>query len=98
MIHTILAALAIGCFGLAAGGCLHALAAASRVRRFRTGGEAPLADHPGITILKPLHGAEAGLYENLASFCDQDYGGPAQIVFGAHDPHDPAVAVVERLI
>jgi ceramide glucosyltransferase len=98
MIAAILDALGTVCVALAAGGCVHALAAASRVRRFRTTIEAPLVDHPGVTILKPLHGIEAGLYENLASFCAQDYAGPAQIIFGAHDRHDPAVAVVERLI
>ena len=98
MIGAILDALALACFALAAGGCLHALAAASRVRRFRGEVEERLASHPGVTILKPLRGAEAALYENLASFCEQDYAGPAQVIFGAHDPHDPAVAVVERLI
>ena len=39
-----------------------------------------------MTILKPLHGDEAGLYENLASFCEQDYRGPVQIVFGVDQP------------
>jgi len=52
---------------------------------------------PAVTILKPLHGDEAGLFENLASFCEQDYGGPVQIVFGVAREDDPAVAVVERL-
>jgi ceramide glucosyltransferase len=52
---------------------------------------------PDLTILKPLHGDEAGLYENLASFCEQDYSGAIQIVFGVENPNDPAIAVVERL-
>jgi ceramide glucosyltransferase len=52
---------------------------------------------PGVTILKPLHGAEPGLIENLASFCVQDYPGDVQIIFGVQDPSDQAVAVVERL-
>jgi len=52
---------------------------------------------PDLTILKPLHGNEAGLYENLASFCEQDYSGAVQIVFGVENPNDPAIAVVERL-
>ena len=91
-------AIAILCFALAAGGCLHALAAAARVRRFKPEGEPALADFPGVTILKPVRGAEAGLYENLASFCEQDYHAAAQVIFGVHDPRDPAVAVVERLI
>ncbi len=50
-----------------------------------------------MTILKPLHGDEAGLFENLVSFCEQDYAGPVQIVFGVENPNDPAIAVVERL-
>jgi ceramide glucosyltransferase len=49
-----------------------------------------------VSVLKPLYGAEPRLFENLASFCEQrhpDY----QLVFGVASPHDPAVAVVERL-
>ena len=52
---------------------------------------------PGVTILKPLHGTEQGLLENLASFCTQNYPGPVQIIFGVQDPRDDAIAVVERL-
>src|SRR5207249_3730884 len=62
-----------------------------RARRFSRGG--PL---PPVTVLKPLKGPGVELYENLASFCRQSY--PSyQIVFGVEDPHDPAVAVVQRL-
>jgi ceramide glucosyltransferase len=50
-----------------------------------------------VTILKPLCGAEPGLYEHLRSFCQQDY--PAyQIVFGVRDQADPACTVVKRLM
>ncbi|MHB1530644.1 bacteriohopanetetrol glucosamine biosynthesis glycosyltransferase HpnI [Acidithiobacillus sp.] len=53
-------------------------------------------DWPAVSLLKPLHGLEPGLYENLRSFCSQDY--PSyEIVFGVQDPADPAIAVVERL-
>ena len=69
-----------------------AAAAAVLLRRRR----APAAVLPPVTVLKPLKGVEPGLYENLASFCDQDY--PVfQILFAASDPGDPALAVVERL-
>jgi ceramide glucosyltransferase len=54
------------------------------------------ASLPPVTILKPLCGAEPGLYEHLSSFCRQDYP-EFQIVFGLHDPADPARSVVERL-
>jgi ceramide glucosyltransferase len=52
---------------------------------------------PPVTLLKPLCGAEPGLYENLRSFCLQDYP-QYQIVFGIQDEADPALAVVGRLI
>ena len=58
---------------------------------------APAALAPAVTLLKPLHGAEHGLRENLASFCEQDYAGPVQIVFGVHDAGDTAVPIVREL-
>jgi len=51
---------------------------------------------PPVTILKPLRGNHGQLYENLRSFCLQDYRS-FEVVFGVRDLHDPAVTVVERL-
>jgi ceramide glucosyltransferase len=50
-----------------------------------------------VTVLKPLCGAEPGLYANLRSFCLQDYA-RFQIVFGVRDSADPSLGVVERLV
>jgi ceramide glucosyltransferase len=52
---------------------------------------------PPVTVLKPLCGAEPGLYEHLRSFCRQQHA-QFQIVFGVLDTADPALAVVARLI
>lgn len=57
---------------------------------------APAASPP-ITVLKPLHGAEPGLAENLRSFVDQDY--PAvQLVLGVRSIEDSAVPIARELI
>jgi ceramide glucosyltransferase len=52
---------------------------------------------PPVTVLKPLCGAEPGLYAHLRSFCEQDYP-EFEIVYGVRETDDPACAVVERLI
>jgi ceramide glucosyltransferase len=52
---------------------------------------------PPITILKPVCLPERSLYQNLRSFCEQDYP-TYQVVFGVRDPDDPAIAVIESLI
>jgi ceramide glucosyltransferase len=51
---------------------------------------------PPVTILKPLHGMEAELEQNLASFFQQDYP-DYEIIFGARDVDNPALQVAERV-
>jgi ceramide glucosyltransferase len=51
---------------------------------------------PPVTLLKPLCGAEPGLYEHLRAFCLQDYP-EYHVIFGVRDPADPARSVAERL-
>jgi ceramide glucosyltransferase len=86
------------CYVAAVIGCVFALAAGLLARGFARSGMAAAKSFPSVTILKPLHGAEPGLFANLASFCVQDYPGPVQIVFGVKDRADAAVDVVHRLI
>jgi ceramide glucosyltransferase len=52
---------------------------------------------PGVSVLKPLKGFDAGMYEAFASHCRQNYAGEYEILFGISEVVDPAVAAVERL-
>jgi ceramide glucosyltransferase len=52
---------------------------------------------PPVSVLKPLCGAEPGLYENLRSFAEQDYP-TLQVVLGAGTSDDGAVPVAGTLI
>lgn len=98
MLDAITPWLEVGFLVLAGTGCVYALIAAAAMRRFTGEDASDATAFPSITILKPLHGAEPGLHDKLASFCHQDYPGPVQILFGVQDANDPAVAVVDRLI
>jgi ceramide glucosyltransferase len=50
-----------------------------------------------VSVLKPLHGDEPDLYDNLRSFAEQDY--PAlQIVLGVNDPQDGALPAARALV
>jgi len=77
-------------------GVIQGIAGLLAVRGFAARRAPGLAHTPPVTVLKPLCGPEPLLEEALASFCRQDY--PAcQIVIGAHDPADPALAVARRV-
>jgi ceramide glucosyltransferase len=73
--------------------CVLAVIAAFRYRAVRpgtVGGAVP------ISILRPLHGLDPGLEQNLRSVFEQDYTA-FEILFAFRDPADPAICAVERL-
>jgi len=81
---------------LAAAAMGYTIAAAIAVRVGRTAGVRQPLTLPPVTVLKPLCGAEPGLYEHLRSFCEQNY--PCwQVIFGVRDPGDRALEAVHRL-
>lgn len=58
---------------------------------------APLGPAEPATLLKPLYGAEPRLAANLATFLDQDWDAPIQMVAGVQRSDDPAIHAVETL-
>jgi len=73
-------------------GCAYQLLTALTTRRPRA---APaLTEYPPVTILKPLHGAEPRLRENLTTYLAQDYPAAVQVVCGVQDPYDPALLAI----
>jgi ceramide glucosyltransferase len=62
-----------------------------------TGSEKLVASQfPPVTVLKPLHGMEPQLQQNLESFFLQDYP-DFEIVLGARHETDPALRIVDSL-
>jgi ceramide glucosyltransferase len=57
---------------------------------------AKTSDFPPVSVLKPVHGREAQLKENIESFFRQDY--PAfEILFAADDASDAALDVIREV-
>jgi ceramide glucosyltransferase len=70
----------------------HRAAAAQR----RQAQSIPKSSMPPVTLLKPVHGLESNLKENIESFFNLDY--PAyEIIFGADVEDNPALAVVREI-
>jgi ceramide glucosyltransferase len=84
--------------GIALAGAAYVVAAALLAnRRFSAGEPQSTIPQPDVTILKPVHGTEPGLFEALASALRQHYSGEVQLVCGIQDEHDPAKEVVIQL-
>jgi ceramide glucosyltransferase len=84
---------------LATFGGVYAVAASILVPRFLSGKEPSdfRQAAPPVTVLKPLHGDEAGLYDRLSTFCRQDYAGAIQVLCGIQHAEDRARVAVEHL-
>lgn len=72
---------------------LGTLSVSRAVNAVRSGGE----HAPGVTVLKPLAGADPSLEQNLRTFFEQDH--PAlELVFGVEREDDPAARVARGLM
>jgi ceramide glucosyltransferase len=77
------------------------IAAALRYRRMARAARnqalsLPDSSLPFVTILKPLHGMEPSLKENLETFFRQDYP-RFEIILGAREAENPALRVAEQV-
>ncbi|MBX9795586.1 bacteriohopanetetrol glucosamine biosynthesis glycosyltransferase HpnI [Sphingomonas sp.] len=79
------------------GACLVLLAAVAVWRFGRSLSEPVAAPAEAVTLLKPLHGDEPRLVDNLATFLDQQWAAPIQLVAGVQRADDPAIAAVAKL-
>ncbi len=78
-------------------GCLYHLTAIILILRFPSARKLPRPPLPGVTILRPLHGNEPGLFCRLASLCRQAYPGCVDVVCGVQREDDPAIPVLRLL-
>jgi ceramide glucosyltransferase len=91
--------LSVVCVAASVLGSITALSAAWAARWFVRQSAVPTpTTWPDVSILKPLHGAEARLSENVETYFHQDYPGRVQIVFGVQNPDDSAIPVVKSLM
>src|ERR1700756_5832853 len=75
----------------------YVIAIYSSWRYFHQPRQAPDAKFtPPISNLKPIRGLDPEAYENLASFCRQDYP-EYEIVFCIDSDDEEVIAVIERL-
>ncbi|QQC64600.1 bacteriohopanetetrol glucosamine biosynthesis glycosyltransferase HpnI [Paraburkholderia ginsengisoli] len=95
--HLLAVTLAYACAAAAVFGIGYTMLAGVLIGRFFARPISAPTSFPPVTIVKPLHGNEWALLDNLSSFCEQDYPGPMQFLFGVHDSTDPALQSVEAL-
>jgi len=52
---------------------------------------------PAVSLLKPVHGAEPRLFENIESFFVQDYPADYEIIFAADEENDAALGIIREV-
>jgi len=80
----------------AAAAAYQILALIATIRHFTRRRETLPDSLPHVSILKPMYGADPGLWEALRSHAVQDYP-EFELVFGVRSLDDPAMAEIERL-
>jgi ceramide glucosyltransferase len=97
--HSALTALAVVCSLLAAAGTFYFWLSVWAARRYlqQRRRETRVNFAPSVSILKSLKGLDPHMYAAFHSHCTLDYGGEYEVLFGASDPEEPALALVAEL-
>jgi ceramide glucosyltransferase len=78
--------------------CGMVLAAAARFGLRRRREQGAVADFlPSVSMLKPLHGTEAGMERNIASFFEQEYPGAFELLFCARQESDEGLQLARMV-
>jgi ceramide glucosyltransferase len=86
----------IGFLPVVAGSIYSLLAAVITARFFRRPASGVPTFRPPVTLLKPVHGLEKNLRENLESACHLDYP-EYQVIYSVQNPADPALPLLREL-
>jgi ceramide glucosyltransferase len=78
-------------------GIVYNVLAAILAPRFNRPSRCDVHSTKSVTVLKPLHGSEPGLFPRLDSLCRQHYDGEIQIICGTQQIADPVNGVVRLL-
>ena len=78
-------------------GLVYYLIAIVSARAFLRRPRFPAGFAPSVSILKALHGVDAGMAEAFASHCRQNYAGDYELLFAVSTYDDPASALVREL-
>lgn len=78
-------------------GIVYNVLAAILAPRFNRPSKPDIRSPRPVTVLKPLHGSEPGLFPRLVSLCRQRHQGEIQIICGTQETTDPANDVVRLL-
>ena len=97
--------LLLGIFGLLTSTVFACMVGAGVLRFLRERRRTEMARHdvlapvfaPPVSLFKPLHGAEPGLDAHIATFFEQNYPGPVEILFCARHLHDPGLAIARAV-
>ncbi len=57
-----------------------------------------VADYPGVTVIRPVKGLDAGARENVKAALDHGYPGEVETIFVFDGPDEPALPVVKSVI